>query len=293
MKLAKYWVREKGQALTADGKKFDLSVRGWSNESIDAAHASARDSIKRIAAMFQSGSVPKNHYLYGDRPLPEPILREFSNGAAGPLAAVTRNAYGAHVLNTRDLMFVDIDREDTPPPGGASSGLLSTVLSLFSKPAPAATPLPQNYQALHDIERVALDNRLVARVYKTAAGFRALIVNETFEAGSARSEALMKQFASDPLYVRLCRIQNSFRARLTPKPWRCGCQMLRVKFPFDDPREEILFQNWKSKYIAAASRYATCKYLASFGGARIDPQFEELVAYHDEQTKATSGLPLA
>ena len=285
MKLAKYWVRENGQALTADGDKYDLTVRGWSNESIDAARASARESIKRIASMFESGRVPKDQYLYGDRPLPEPILREFIDGGDGPLAVITRNAYGAQVLNTRDLMFVDIDRENPVP----ASDLIASVLSFFSKP----TPTPRSDQVLQDIERVALNNRLVARIYKTAAGYRALIVNAKFDAGSAESEAILKQFASDPLYVRLCRIQNSFRARLTPKPWRCGWKMLRVSFPFDGPAAERQFQEWNTKYHAASAQYATCRYLASYGGDSIDPAFEELVDCHDKQTKAMSGMPLA
>ena len=293
MKIAKYWVRENGHALTNDGGKFDLTVRGWSNENIEAARATARQSIKRIAAMFESGMTPKNRYLYGDRPLPEPILHEFSDGREGPIAAVTRNAYGAQILNTRDLMFVDIDREDAPPSAGVASGLISSVLSLFGKPASAPASAPPQDPVLRDIERVATGNRLVARVYKTAAGYRALIVNAKFEAGSEQSEAILKQFASDPLYVRLCRIQNSFRARLTPKPWRCGLKMLRVSFPFDGPRDEANFKDWKMKYDAASSRYATCKYLASVGGGGIDPAFEELVAYHDAQTKAMSGMPLA
>ena len=293
MKLAKYWVRENGHASADDGGKYDLTVRGWSNESIDDARASARQSIKRIAAMFESGMTPPHHYLYGSRPLPEPILHEFNDGGEGPIAVVTRNAYGAQILNTRDLMFVDIDREEGPSSTGVASGLISSVLSLFGKPAPAPVAAPPQDPALREIERVAAGNHLVARVYKTAAGYRALIVNAKFEAGSAQSEAILKQFASDPLYVRLCRIQNSFRARLTPKPWRCGLKMLRVSFPFDGPRDEANFKNWKMKYDAASSRYAACKYLASVGGGGIDPAFAELVAYHDAETKAMSGLPLA
>src|SRR5258706_16226168 len=93
MKLARYWVRENGQAPTADGDTFQLTVRGWSNESLEAARDSARESIKRIAARFAVGDIPNNKYFYGDRPLPEPILQEFQDGGDGPQAVVTRNAY--------------------------------------------------------------------------------------------------------------------------------------------------------------------------------------------------------
>jgi len=263
MKLAKFWVRETGQATTADGEDFELSVRGWSNESLDAARASAREAIKRIAAVFVSGQRPKSQYTYGDRALAEPILREFTDGGDGPMAIVTRNRYGADVLNTRDLMFVDVDSE------------------------------AESRATLSKIERVALDNQLAVRVYRTAAGYRVLILNRRFKAGSPESESILAQFGSDPLYVKLCKIQDSFRARLTPKPWRCGLRMLKVGFPFTGPYDEERFQEWKAQYDKKCTPYATCKFLASHGGFDIEPAFKELVELHDQHTKASSSLPLA
>ena len=176
---------------------------------------------------------------------------------------VTRNAYGSLVLNTRDLMFVDIDRQDQPA---------------------AAVPF---------IQRVTESNGLAARVYQTAAGYRALITSERIEAGSPRGDTLLQQFAADPLYVRLCRMQESFRARLTAKPWRCGTPVPPVSFPFVTSDEESRFRQWEAQYTEAAARYATCKYLTWIGPGRMDPSLEELIYYHDIETKASSTLPLA
>lgn len=140
---------------------------------------------------------------------------------------------------------------------------------------------------------MAQRNHLSARVYKTAAGYRLMITTVGFEAGSPQSETLLQQFGSDPLYVRLCKMQESFRARLTPKPWRCGMCVPPVTFPFETPRDEARFREWAAKYESAASRYATCRYITSVGPSAVDPAFPDLIDYHDQQTRATSELQLA
>src|SRR5437879_3133747 len=113
MKLARYWTKESGAATRSDGAAIRVIARGWSNESIEAAGQRARETARKLAAALASGQIERSHYLYGERPLPEPILKEFRNGA-GATALVTRNSYGALVLNTSKLMFIDIDREDGP-----------------------------------------------------------------------------------------------------------------------------------------------------------------------------------
>src|SRR5205823_10965168 len=115
MKLARYWTKESGEAARSDGSRVRVVSRGWSNESLEQAREVARDKARRIAVAVASGQMERREYGYGERPLPEPILRTFGNGGEGPKAVVTRNSYGAIVLNARDLMFVDIDREDSSP----------------------------------------------------------------------------------------------------------------------------------------------------------------------------------
>src|SRR5579863_4182705 len=209
MKLARYWTRESGEATGRSGP-VRVTARGWSNESLEAARAVAREAAQKVARNIVAERGPSQRYPYGDRPLPEPVLREFQPDPAGPAAVVTRNGYGSLVLNTRELMFVDIDKQDKV------YGVIGTGLrSLFGKPAPEPA-------VLRDIQEVAGRNNLTVRVYRTAAGYRLLITNAPFQAGNPRTEDLLRQFDADPLYARLCRMQESFRARLTPKPWRCG-----------------------------------------------------------------------
>lgn len=259
MKLARYWTRQQGEAIGPRGRIRVVS-RGWSQESMDQAAAVARDVATRVAQRIAFGAPPSREYMYGDRPLPEPILRVFADGAQ-QRAVVTRNMYGALVLNTQNLMFIDVDRDG---PG-----------------------------IMDEFQLASQANGLAVRAYKTAAGYRLLVTDRGLEPGTPQSEGLLAVFGADPLYMRLCRMQQSFRARLTPKPWRCGSVQPPVQFPFTTSRDEAQFNEWETKYRAAASPYATCRYLASFGGVRIAPEFEELVWEHDQETRANSQHALA
>src|SRR5580658_4916320 len=289
MKLAKYWTRSEGEATDAKGRIIRALARGWSNESMEAARAVARDIAQRLA----QGNFPTRgpQYLYGDRPLPEPVLREFQGNGDGPSAIVTRNVYGAEVLNTRNLMFVDIDKPYQPP-APIPSTLKMGLRAFFGKSAPAP-PVQTDDPAMTKIRGVAERNNLAGRVYKTAGGYRVLITSTGFTPGDPRSEDLLCQFAADALYIRLCRMQESFRARLTPKPWRCGLQNPPVMFPFETPEAQSSFDNWERTYTVTGERFRTCQYMASFGSGSVAPGFEELIQFHDQETKAASVLPLA
>jgi hypothetical protein len=260
MKLARYWTRGQGEAIDSDGQRVRVVARGWSDESMDAARERAREIAQRVAQRIISHPGQLNRYQYGDRPLPEPVIREF-----GPSAVVTRNSYGSLILNADNLMFVDIDQEKPKP----SQAVLDRIRSVAER---------------HDFS---------ARVYKTAGGYRVLIGNASLQGGTSETETLLNEFGSDPLYMRLCRIQESFRARLTPKPYRCGFYAPPFSFPFETPLDEADYRNWVAEYNSKAAGYSTCGYVATFGGVRIAPEFEELVFYHDQETKATSNLPLA
>ena len=295
MKLARYWSRGEGEATGPDGERVRVVARGWSDENIDSARARARDIARRVAERLLSHPGQRNQYQYGDRPLPEPVTREFRAGGDRPLAVVTRNAYGALVLNADQLMFVDIDREDPKPATASSvestlSGLFS---SLFGKTVPSAPPPTAPPTVADDIRRIAERHRLSVRVYKTAAGYRGLITNAPFRAGTSEAEGLLREFGADNMYVHLCRVQECFRARLTPKPWRCNFHKPPVEFPFETPQVEAQFRRWEIDYNQKAAAYATCRYVATVGAGGVSPEFQELVHYHDQETKASSGLPLA
>ena len=242
MKLARYWSRGNGEAIDPDGERIRITARGWSDESIELARVRAREVAQRAAQRLAAYPGDKKRYQYGDRPLPEPILQEFKNGGATPYAVVTRNAYGALVLNSDHLMFIDIDREDPAPSTASGTGLESAITGLFSSlfghSAPAAAPAPAQAPpgVVNDIQQIAQRRGLSVRVYKTAAGYRGLVTNKPFDAGTSATEDVLREFGADRMYMHLCRVQESFRARLTPKPWRCHFHKPPVEFPFETPQ---------------------------------------------------------
>ena len=48
----------------------------------------------------------------------EPVLRDWKDEQGGLTAAITRNSYGCLVLNTAQIMFVDVDAPEPKSSGG-------------------------------------------------------------------------------------------------------------------------------------------------------------------------------
>lgn len=103
----------------------------------------------------------------------------------------------------------------------------------------------------------------------------------------------MSVLGADPQYVRLCRAQKSFRARLTPKPWRVGIENPPARFPYETPGDERAMRDWEARYAQASQRFASCVLLEEMGGGTEHPQVVPIVSLHDEHTRVGSGLPLA
>jgi hypothetical protein len=255
MRFVRFWTRRSGQATDSSGNSIEVLSRGWSDVSLDDAAAVAQQRAQRLAQRIATDRNAGKLYDYGDAPVPEPIVRDFRT--EGSAAVVTRNSYGSLVLNTDELMFADVD-EKTPD----------------------------------HVARVASRHGLSVRVYQTAAGYRAMVTNRRIRGGGDEAEAILNEFGSDPLYMRLCRTQQSFRARLTPKPWRAGTRKPPVKFPFEDRGAESAFRQWESEYTGAIGAYATCRLINTLGN-EVDPVFTSLIEYHDRETKAGSNLTLA
>ncbi len=277
MKIARHWTRVREEF---DGLR--VTARGWSDDSVDSAREKARDIARRVAERIVNGFTQKNRYLYGDRPLPEPVIREFAGGV------VTRNSYGALILNTDRLMFVDVDRPaQSSSSNGGGGGFFA---SLFARPKPPAPAPPDPLIAA--MKNVAARHNLSGRLYETAAGYRLMITSAPFKAGTNETEALLAEFRADPLYMRLCRLQESFRARLTPKPFRIDSRNPPVEFPFETAADQAKHDRWVAEYNKKSAQFSTCRLLENLG-RDVAPEFSELIEYHDLETKAASGLPLA
>jgi hypothetical protein len=198
-----------------------------------------------------------------------------------PAAVLTRNRYGAIVLNTAKLLFLDID---LPP-----ATLLQKLGALFSRNRPRAeeTALASLRTALRE------HGRGTFRIYRTAAGFRAIAVDREYDPAGADAQALMRASGTDPAFARLCVAQKSFRARLTPKPWRCGTALPPGEHPRTDDGIRRRFAAWTQDYDRLSKGYAACRYVETVGSSSARGTAEKLIALHDRLTKCSEALPLA
>jgi len=182
-------------------------------------------------------------------------------------------------------MFVDIDLAISAPPES------SVVFGLFRRKKEPQGPDPAE-QAFEKLKSTLGSEAGRFRAYRTAGGFRLIAVDALYEPGSTETEEFMNYVHADPAFVKLCRAQNSFRARLTPKPWRIGQSQPPVTFPRETSREQHRFDKWLSRYETASGDWATCKLLLD-ATERIHNSVQPLLDIHDEITKVSSTLPLA
>lgn len=278
MEIPRFWASA-SKEVTGKNKQL-FKCWGWSNQSMAEAKEKAAEVLSRLTTRVMQGAPIPDRYGYGDRALREEIIREISTGdGSSPDSVITRNSYGALIINTSRVMFIDVDAPVTLQK--------SSFLGAFkkSKEDPAESILQKIRQGLSGYGASF-------RIYRTAAGFRVLATDPLFEPASSEAEQLMQSVGADPAFVKLCRAQRSFRARLTPKPWRCGTPKPPGSFPREDSIR-TMFMQWLSDYEAASASRATCRFLESVGLNRINEHAEQVLEIHDRTTKSDSTLPLA
>ncbi len=273
----------------AKGSHQNFSCWRWSQRSLSEAEALAKEAALKLAERFASGGGRLNRYAYGDRPLREPVLRELKSNSGDVVAVITRNACGCLVLNAARVMFVDVDLAQ--PRGSGSAGVW--LARLLGRPQPAT---PNNVQ---DEALAKADAWIRAhpdwgwRIYRTRAGLRLLATHGLFDPAAVSAEPVFDELGADPLYRQLCKTQNCFRARLTPKPWRCGVRHPPSRWPWPDAKAETRFNQWEVRYLKACGERATCELLATMGNAQLGPDIQLIISIHDEATRAESKLALA
>ena len=271
----------------AKGTHGNFAAWRSSDESLSAALALANEAARKLAERIAADLPPPRGYGYADRPLREQVLREFKDGTGAISAAITRNSYGCLVLNTARAMFIDVD---LPEPEFSVGRWLRNLLGQTREPSPDAAQGRILAQAEAWVHR---HPGWGWRVYRTCAGFRLLATHALFDPAVVVSDPLFDEFEADPLYRRLCKSQECFRARLTPKPWRCRMSAPPTRWPWLDAEAETTFQSWEGRYLKACEGWATCELLAIPGHQEIHPEIQPIVRAHDEATRAVSKLPLA
>lgn len=278
MKFAPFWAKGTSGAFSC-----------WRSSFRDAAEAQALadQAAQNLAERFAHHDIPPRHHgYYPNRPFREPVLREIKNRTGELVAVVTRNSYGCLVLNTARVMFVDVDL----PAPGRSGGFWRR---LFGKPEPPPATDPQG-EVIAKAAAWARDHSGWGwRIYRTRAGLRLLATHALFEPDGEIAESVFSALGADPLYRQLCKSQKCFRARLTPKPWRCGVHDRPERWPWPDGKAEARFQKWESRYQEKCRAWATCLSLGKHGRPDLHPDVELVIGLHDDATRAASELELA
>lgn len=284
MRIPRYWAREQREVINAQGKKWVLSCCQWSELSLEEAARRARAALEVMAQKVQSNE-RLGRYNYSDRPLREEIVEEIKNDRGEVEAMITRNSRGELVLNTARAMFIDIDCQ----PVGLLGRLAAGVLRLFGKKM--STPIEC---ALQRVERWHQDKgEFSMRVYRTKAGLRCLMTNALFHPQDQQAITILESLGSDPLYIKLCKVQECFRARLTPKPYRCGVPNLTVRYPFKDVQEEGRLRSWENFYEQSTANYTACHFLKAFGEGGCHEDLRRILEIHDRYTCKGESFELA
>lgn len=281
MHIPQSWAKAEGECEAPDRRNLKFAVWGWGADGATARREAA-SRLQRLLERVRRGEQIPRHYEYGASPLREEILEALGEGSPGQQTAaiLTRNRYGAIVLNTDRLLFLDVDVPE--------ESMFQRLGRLFSRRQdPAAAALTRLRDALRSHGRASF------RIYRTAAGLRAIAVDREYDPAGRDAQDLMKQTGTDPHFIRLCSAQRSFRARLTPKPWRCQVPLPPGQYPYEDESSRGRHAEWLARYETASKGYATCRFLETVGSSRPGGQSEKLLELHDRLTRSGESLPLA
>jgi hypothetical protein len=321
-----YWAEARKQHK-ASGKQITVRRFGWSTKSeLDAmanAQERADEALSRLVAGEKIDKRERKVAYNGATGVP---IREEVLARHGE-QVITRNAYGAHCLNSPNALFADIDfeSEQSAKSIALAFSLLSIaaiVIGLIFKSWSitfgallvsliVAATLARQFRRITLAARGGAENiaraRVVAltsrnplwnlRLYRTPAGYRILATHQSFEANSSEAQQFFKEVSADPIYVKMCLNQRCFRARLTAKPWRIGVSTHMRPRPGVWPvqPERIAARNqWLAAYEASASSYSACRYIESLGSGVVDGSVREVIDLHDAKSRALqSELKLA
>ncbi len=305
-----------------------ITVRrfGWSDvseaEAQENAEARAQEAMERILrGETLRRREPRVPYNGADGvPIREEIVSRHGD------TVLTRNCYGALCLNTPEVAFADVDEAIEWRAKGCltlftvlaavsvwtgwkygtwqmAAGMLIAALFLSFVLSWAAHRFAIRLRggaasiARRGIERfMNLHPDWLVRLYRTPAGYRVLVLHSVMD---PRSDAVAEFFSAtgtDPQYAAMCRAQNCFRARVSPKPWRIGMdRVLRPRRAAWPVPPELLPERreWVRDYEARAEGYASCHFLGEFGNGPVHSSARAVQQLHDDLCRAESSLPLA
>lgn len=281
MEFYEFWARSKTIPTNGHTVKFATCV-GFSNVSQEDALRVANERAAHHAHLINTNQ--PFDYDYNKLPFCEEVIDRFTqNGQL--VTVVSRVHYGSIVLNTANVLFADIDL-----PASMLRKPKWSLFSLFGRSEPEQIPGEAVIENLNEI--CAADKTLGFRLYRTAAGFRAMATSRLFDVNDPITTILLEKMKSDGLYVVLCKRQQCFRARLTPKPFRIGFKYPPSSFPYRDEAAVAEAKRWQSDYDEASKKFSTCAFVAQIGNPHVDEDVDSILQLHDHFA-CNADLPLA
>jgi len=265
MKIYKYWVVEK-QKILIDNAEQEVTCYGGSNVSVEEARLRVREKAEKIQR-----KIAGEKHLFDEY---EAEIREELLQTIDDHSVITRNRYGAQILNTENLMFLDIDKSKDS--GGG----------LFKK-KDTRPPKDQIFDMVRNLATTKYKNYSF-RLYETYQGARVIVLGRDFDPRDQETKKMMEEFNCDPLYTLLCVKQGCYRARLTPKPYRIKVRGYKVKYPREGDDSE--FQRWVSEYESASKSFSVCKFIEQVGASHST---NDVVQLHDDITGVAYPQKLA
>jgi hypothetical protein len=276
-----HWAEARKTHRTA-GRQWTVRRFGWSDlseaDALAMAGRRADEALQRIVAGETLERRERKLAYNGAVGVP---IREEVLARHGP-EVITRNAYGAHCLNTPRALFADIDHSPR------ALSLAAWLLSAIRRVATAG-------QDPEQVARRRIDAFLSRhpdwslRLYRTPAGMRVMVTHRPFDPSSPEVAQFFSAIGADPLYVRMCLHQRCFRARLTAKPWRIGiADHMRPRpgvWPVG-PERLPQRQQWVTAYEQAAAGYAACRFVEALGPGTVHPDVAGVIALHDGLARA-------
>ncbi len=306
MEVPRYWAYVEGQP----DELMDPSVY-WRSSSVSFVDAQEKavEAFKRVQRYFSEDEEDIDGYPYGVLPR-EKLLEELTDKNGHCYAFVSRNSVGARILNVENVLFLDWDNPREKQPGPISR-LCRWFGRFFGDRR--LREFDETFHGdgedwlagngvLRPVQEFQKNNRdWSIRIYQTVAGYRGLVTHRTFDPLDSEVHRIMEETACDPMYRQLCRIQKSFRARLTPKGTRLGLWPLplpwtfRFRFPTppDDAKAQREYDRAVELYEIEQENFATCRYLGTLGDDEIAEAVVPVVEFHDRATRIDSDLPLA
>lgn len=268
MRVFRHWVAcRKNERLL--GNEFSGTVYGGHEHSIEKARLEAERRWTRVCARITGTAQPDAGEYVAD-------IREELRSRPSQHAAITRNRYGAEILNCTDVVIVDVDHNPQP--------FWRSLLGLRDK----RDLVSESIRRVEQLLRKGGSTLRGAKIYRTPNGARILARCDVVNPRSNEIQGLMRTLGVDPLYAILCSKQMCYRARLTAKPARIRMKSLRQAWPVDGTATTTRAQ-WVEEYTAKAAGFAACRLETSLG----DTPDSVSVRMHDSASRARSTLPLA